>query len=133
MTSKSLSLTFGGHVSVRGWTRPPRAAFPPARALQLNCYYSAIVDDGRGGGGADQADVEGAGLEHSGVGSFAGADRKGAGGVVPVDGNHRTCSLFVGIGQAVVFVEAEVRIGAGVDAQLHRVGRLLVGPLHIRA
>ena len=77
--------------------------------------------------------IECAMAEHFGERAEAGADGQAVGSLVPGDGDARELAACVGVGKAVVFVEGEVRVAAGVDEQGNGVASFFGGVLEIGA
>lgn len=59
---------------------------------------------------------------HAGVVSFAGADVEFSRGIIPADACEGEIAIFIAVAIAGVFVECEMSIGTGVDAQFDGLG-----------
>lgn len=79
--------------------------------------------------GLDEDDLEGSFGEHAGEGALARGDGEGFLFVVPMNGDGGIDAFFVVIGIAFVFVECEIGVGAGVDAEFNWVGGFFGGVL----
>ena len=104
--------------------------------LKLHGDLQAVVVDGLSFGDlavADDGGAELAGGIHAGEGAVAFSDLQRGGGVVPAERDVGELAFFVGVGLVVVLMERELGIRAGIDADLHRGGRLLRGVLGILA
>lgn len=74
-------------------------------------------------------DADGERAAHRGRGLVGRFDRERPRGVVPAEADAGTVRLQIRHALAVIVVEREVAVGAGVDAQLRRLGHLLCGEL----
>src|SRR5208283_1425514 len=80
----------------------------------------------------DEDDVKSARRQHTGKSAFSGIDCELALRVIPVKRDRRVDALLVVVVVVLVLIQREATVGAGVNAQLNRIGRLLVGVLKER-
>src|ERR1700690_1325133 len=81
---------------------------------------------------ADDNYLKGAGLQHAWECALPGVDGQLSLGVVPVERDGRVDAFLVVVVVVLVLVQREGAVGAGIDAQLDRIGWLLGGILKER-